>query len=35
MRKAEFHERLGDANICANLEEALDRAAQIMTAAGR
>jgi SulP family sulfate permease len=29
MRKAEFHERLGDENICANVQEALDRAAAI------
>ena len=26
MRKAEFHERLGQANICASVQEALDRA---------
>jgi sulfate permease, SulP family len=32
MRKAEFHERLGDANICRTLQEALDRAAEIMRA---
>jgi SulP family sulfate permease len=31
MRKAEFHERLGEANICASLQDALDRAAAIMT----
>ena len=29
MRKAEFHERLGDENICANVELALERAAEI------
>jgi SulP family sulfate permease len=29
MRKAEFHERLGDENICANVELALQRAAEI------
>jgi SulP family sulfate permease len=29
MRKAEFHERLGDENICDNLQQALDRAAAI------
>ena len=33
MRKAEFHERLGEANICASLQDALDRAGAIM--AGR
>jgi SulP family sulfate permease len=32
MRKAEFHERLGDANICGNLQAALDRAAEIVRA---
>jgi len=30
MRKAEFHERLGDANICASVQAALDRAAAIV-----
>lgn len=30
MRKAEFHERLGEANICASVQDALDRAAQIV-----
>jgi SulP family sulfate permease len=30
MRKAEFHERLGDANICASVQDALARAAAIM-----
>lgn len=30
MRKAEFHERLGDANICVSVQDALDRAAQIV-----
>jgi len=30
MRKAEFHERLGEANICASVQDALNRAAQIM-----
>ena len=34
MRKAEFHERLGDANICASVQDALARAAQIMSARG-
>jgi SulP family sulfate permease len=34
MRKAEFHERLGDANICANVQEALARAAAIMRDGG-
>ena len=29
MRKAEFHERLGPANICNSLQDALDRAAEI------
>lgn len=29
MRKAQFHERLGEANICASVQEALDRAAVI------
>lgn len=29
MRKAEFHERLGRANICNSVQEALDRAAEI------
>ena len=33
MRKAEFHERLGEANICASVEAALQRAAEIMRAA--
>jgi SulP family sulfate permease len=33
MRKAEFHERLGDANICASVQDALDRAADIMRSA--
>ena len=31
MRKAEFHERLGDENICASVQDALDRAAEIMS----
>ena len=30
MRKAEFHERLGDENICASVQAALDRAAAIV-----
>jgi len=30
MRKAEFHERLGDANICESVQAALDRAAAIV-----
>ena len=30
MRKAEFHARLGEANICANVQAALDRAAAIV-----
>ncbi|HEX6214426.1 MAG TPA: STAS domain-containing protein, partial [Vicinamibacterales bacterium] len=30
MRKAEFHERLGEANICNSVQEALERAAQIV-----
>ena len=34
MRKAEFHERLGDQNICASVQDALDRAAQIVKAPG-
>ena len=34
MRKAEFHERLGEANICASVQDALDRAAAIMRSAG-
>ena len=29
MRKAEFHRRLGESNICASLQEALDRAAAV------
>jgi SulP family sulfate permease len=29
MRKAEFHERLGEANICTSVQAALDRAAEI------
>ena len=33
MRKAEFHERLGDANICASVQDALDRATEIMRTA--
>ena len=35
MRKAEFHERLGEQNICGSVEDALRRAAEIMQAAGR
>jgi len=31
MRKAEFHERLGHANICASVQDALDRAAAIIS----
>ena len=31
MRKAEFHERLGEANICASVQDALDRAAAIIS----
>ncbi len=31
MRKAEFHERLGAENICASVQDALDRAAVIIT----
>jgi SulP family sulfate permease len=31
MRKAEFHERLGDANICTSVQAALDRAAVIIS----
>jgi SulP family sulfate permease len=31
MRKAEFHERLGEANICSSVQEALDRAAAIIS----
>ena len=34
MRKAEFHERLGEANICASVQDALNRAAEIMRSAG-
>ena len=30
MGKAEFHERLGEANICKTVQDALDRAAQIV-----
>ena len=30
MRKAEFHERLGPANICHSVQDALDRAAEII-----
>jgi sulfate permease, SulP family len=30
MRKAEFHQRLGEANICTSVQDALDRAAQIV-----
>ena len=33
MRKAEFHERLGEANICVSVEAALQRAAEIMRSA--
>lgn len=32
MRKAEFHEHLGDENICASVQAALDRAAAIVSA---
>jgi len=31
MRKAEFHERLGEANICTSVQDALDRAAEIIS----
>ena len=31
MRKAEFHERLGDKNICKTVQDALDRAAEIIS----
>lgn len=31
MRKAEFHERLGEANICTSVQEALDRAAAVIS----
>ena len=31
MRKAEFHERLGEANICSSVQAALDRAAEIIS----
>jgi SulP family sulfate permease len=31
MRKAEFHERLGHANICTSVQEALDRAAAVIS----
>jgi SulP family sulfate permease len=31
MRKAEFHERLGEANICTSVQDALDRAAAIVS----
>lgn len=31
MRKAEFHERLGPANICDSVQDALDRAAEIIS----
>ena len=31
MRKAEFHERLGEANICNSVQDALDRAAAIVS----
>ena len=31
MRKAEFHERLGRANICTSVQDALDRAAEIIS----
>jgi SulP family sulfate permease len=34
MRKAEFHERLGNENICASVQDALTRADAIMRAAG-
>jgi SulP family sulfate permease len=33
MRKAEFHERLGEANICKTVQDALDRAAEIVRGA--
>jgi hypothetical protein len=35
MRKAEFHERLGEANICSSVQSALDRAAEIATSMPR
>ena len=31
MRKAQFHERLGEANICTSVQAALDRAAEIIS----
>jgi SulP family sulfate permease len=31
LRKAEFHERLGEANICSSVQAALDRAAEIIS----
>jgi SulP family sulfate permease len=31
LRKAEFHERLGEANICTSVQDALDRAAEIIS----
>jgi sulfate permease, SulP family len=31
LRKAEFHERLGEANICSSVQTALDRAAEIIS----
>jgi hypothetical protein len=31
MQAAEFHRRIGDANICPNVESALDRAATLIT----
>jgi MFS superfamily sulfate permease-like transporter len=31
MRKAEFHQRLGRANICNSVQAALDRAAEIIS----
>jgi hypothetical protein len=33
MRKEEFHERLGEANICKTVQDALDRAAEIVRGA--
>ena len=34
MRKAEFASRIGAENICANVQDALDRAAAIVTRSG-
>ena len=35
MRKAEFHDHVGDANICADLDDALERAKAVLAERAR